>query len=156
NPQTRLVDTHAHLHFANFQGEVEAVLHRSDQAGVKRLITVGVNTADSRQAASLAQRYESVWATVGIHPHDAAEAETGIDYLRDLACERKVVAIGECGLDYARSLTTKREQERALRLQLELALERQMPVVFHVREAFKDFWPIIDSYKSIRGVLHSF
>ena len=70
--------------------------------------------------------------------------------------QRKIVAIGECGLDYFYGHSTKEEQEKTLRYQIELALEYNLPLVFHVREAFDDFWPIFDSYKGIRGELHSY
>ena len=68
----------------------------------------------------------------------------------------KVVAIGECGLDYFKSETTKDEQERALRYQIELGLDKDLPMVFHVRDAFDDFWHILDDYSGVRGVVHSF
>ena len=112
----RLIDTHAHLHFDAFKGEVDGAIKRADEAGVDRIITVGVDTADSRKAVELAARYENIWATVGIHPHAANEYEQGAAYIRDLAGERKVVAIGECGLDYAKSTTSKREPSDGTRI----------------------------------------
>ncbi|HEX7259616.1 MAG TPA: TatD family hydrolase [Candidatus Saccharimonadia bacterium] len=151
-----MIDTHAHIHFDSFAGQVDAMLHRAFEAGVEQMITVGVTTADSRKAVDLASTYENVWAAVGIHPHDAGEASQGIDYLRDLAGRRKVVAIGECGLDQVKSQTTAEEQEKALRLQIELAQERKLPLIFHIREAFEPFWAIIDDYPDVRGVVHSF
>jgi TatD DNase family protein len=151
-----LVDTHAHLHFANFAGEVDAVMHRAREAGVTSIINVGVNSADSQEAARLAQAYENVWASVGIHPHEAGEAEQAIGYLRDLAGGRKVVAIGECGLDYFKSHSSQAEQERALRLQVELAVELGLPLIFHVRDAYADFLRIMKGYEGIAAVVHSF
>ncbi len=150
------IETHAHLHFAAYRGDVDGILHRASEAEVRRFITVGVDTSDSRAAVQLAWQRENVYASVGIHPHAAAEAEQGMAYLRDLAGERKVVAIGECGLDYFKSTSSKPEQERALRLQIELALERKLPLIFHVRDAFEDFWRIVDSYPPTRGVIHCF
>ncbi len=155
-PPAALVDTHAHIHFDVFRGQVDAVLHRAAEAGVTRLITVGVDTADSQRAAELAARYESVWAAVGIHPHEAAEAEQGMGYLRELAGRRKVVAIGECGLDLYKSTTSLEQQTAALRSQIELAMERQLPLIFHVREAFEPFFAIVKEYPNVRGVVHSF
>jgi TatD DNase family protein len=153
---SRYVDTHAHIHFDNFGGEVDAVLHRATEAGVTKIITVGVNTADSRRATELAATYENVWATVGIHPHEAGEADQGLSYLRDLATRRKVVAIGECGLDFYRNHASVQDQERALRAQVELAQELERPVVFHVRDAFERFLEIMTDYPDVRGVVHSF
>ena len=69
---------------------------------------------------------------------------------------RKIVAVGECGLDYFYGHSSKEDQEKVLRYQIELALEYNLPLIFHVRDAFDDFWPIFDSYQGLRGVLHSF
>lgn len=151
-----LIDTHAHIHFDDYAGQEDAVLHRAFEAGIEQLITVGVTTSDSRKAVDLASTYENVWASVGIHPHNAGEAVQGINYLRDLTKRRKVVAIGECGLDSVKSQTSAQEQERALRLQIELALELDLPVIFHVREAFDAFAAIVADYKEVRGVVHCF
>jgi TatD DNase family protein len=151
-----LIDSHAHLHFDAYAEDLDAVLRNAHDANVTKIITVGVNTADSRKAVELATKYENVWASVGMHPHDATEGQQGIGYIADLAGESKVVAIGECGLDYFKSTTSRREQEQALRLQIELAQRLDKPVIFHVREAFEDFFRIVDDYRGVRGVVHSF
>jgi len=153
---TRFVDTHAHLHFDLFRGKVDGLLHQATEAGVDRFITVGVNTADSRAAVELAAVYAPVWAAVGIHPHDAGEAEQGMDYIRELAGRRKVVAVGECGLDLYKAKATLEQQTAALRAQIGLALELDLPLIFHVREAFEPFWAILGDYAGVRGVVHSF
>jgi TatD DNase family protein len=155
-PELQLIDTHAHLHFDQYRGEVDAILHRAGEAGVGRLLSVGVSTADSLKAVELAATYENVWASVGIHPHDAGEAEQGMSYLADLAGRRKVVAIGECGLDYFKAKTTPEQQELALRAQIELALTRELPLIFHVRDAFPQFFDILRDYSGVRGVVHCF
>ena len=151
-----LTDTHAHLQFDAFAGQVPALLHRAAEAGVEKIITVGVDTADSRKAVELAATYEQVWATVGVHPHEAAEGEQAGTYLRGLAARRKVVAIGECGFDFYRSQTSPEAQEATLRMQIELALELGLPLIFHVREAFERFCAVINDYSGMRGVVHSF
>jgi TatD DNase family protein len=153
---TTLIDTHAHLQFDELSGQVPAVLHRAHEAGVEKIITVGVDTDDSRQAVVLAATYEQVWATVGIHPHEAGEAANAADYLRDLAARRKVVAIGECGFDFYRSRSSHEEQEAVVRTQIELALELNLPLIFHVREAFEHFFTVLRDYQPLRGVVHSF
>jgi TatD DNase family protein len=153
---TALTDTHAHLQFDDFAGQVPAVLHRASEAGVEKIITVGVDSDDSRKAVALAATYERVWATVGVHPHAAHEAQPAVTYLRELATRRKVVAIGECGLDFFRSQATPDEQEGLLRLQIELALEVDLPLIFHVREAFEHFFAVTGDYPALRGVVHSF
>ncbi len=132
----QFTDTHAHIHFDAYAGKVDAVLRQSADDGVNRIITVGVSTADSRRALDLAAAYENVWATAGIHPHEAQEAEQGAPYIKSLADHRSVVAIGECGLDFYKSTASQEQQERALRLQIEIAQECELPLIFHVREAF--------------------
>jgi TatD DNase family protein len=151
-----LTDTHAHLQFKEFAGQVPAVLHQAAEAGVAKILTVGVDSDDSRRATELAATYELVWASVGIHPHAADEPAAAVDYLRDLAQRRKVVAIGECGFDFFRSQTSPEQQEKIVRLQIELALEMDLPVIFHVREAFERFFVVIRDYPGLRGVVHSF
>ena len=151
-----LTDTHAHLQFDDFAGQVPAVLHRAAEAGVEKIITVGVDSEDSRNAVALAATYERVWATVGVHPHAAHESQPAVAYLRELATRRKVVAIGECGLDFFRSEATPDEQEALLRLQIELALELDLPLIFHVREAFERFFAVTGDYAALHGVVHSF
>lgn len=150
------VDTHAHLHFSQFKGVVDEVIARAGQAGIGQIINVGTSSEDSRQAVALASRYEVLRASVGIHPYEAVEAPQAIGYLSDLASERSVVAIGECGLDFAKSEASAEDQEKALRLQLKLAQEKQLPVIFHVRDAFERFWQITDDYRGLKAVVHSF
>lgn len=153
-----LVDTHAHLHFEGYNARLEEVLAAAKSAGVIKIITVGVNEQDSADAIKLAGALEShgVFASVGLHPHDASRGQTALEKIADLAPE--AVAIGECGLDYFRNLSTKEEQEYALRFQIDLALHLDKPMIFHVRDAFDDFFQILDSYSNsmIRGVVHCF
>lgn len=150
------VDSHAHLYFPQFDGQIDEVVARAHEAGIGHIINVGTSSEGSRLAVQLAARYEGMSASVGIHPYDAAEAPQAIEYLRDLAGDRGVVAVGECGLDFAKAESTAEEQERALRLQLELAQQRELPVIFHVREAFDRFWRVVEEYPGIQGVVHSF
>ena len=114
--------------------------------------------ADSELAVAFAQKHEGVWASIGIHPHEAKD-HLGRDTqarFAALASLPKVVAVGECGLDYFYGHSPKEDQAAVLRFQLELALEYSLPLNFHVREAFDDFWPIFENYRGVRGVLHSF
>jgi TatD DNase family protein len=151
-----LIDTHAHIHFDEFRDELDEVLEHAHEAGVDKLICVGVNETDSLQAVAVAQAYQNVWASVGLHPHDADHGYVALEEISDLAGHESVVAIGECGLDQYKSETTLDEQERALRYQIELAAENNLPMIFHVRNAFADFWRILDDYGSVPGVVHSF
>jgi TatD DNase family protein len=151
-----LVDTHAHIHFDDYREELDEILEHAHAAGVDKIVTVGVNEVDSAQSVAVATAIANVWATVGLHPHDADRGYEALEEVARLAELDKVVAIGECGLDYYKSETTKDEQERALRFQIELGLERDLAMVFHVREAFPDFFRILDEYDGVRGVVHCF
>ncbi len=151
-----LIDTHAHIHFEDYRPELDDALERAHRAGVEKIITVGVDELDSAQAVAVARAYDHIWATVGLHPHDADRGYEALEEIARLAEMEKVVGIGECGLDYFRSETSKEDQERALRFQIELGLERDLAMVFHVRDAFADFYRILDEYDSVRGLVHCF
>lgn len=152
----QLVDTHCHIHSSDYPLEPDKVIAEAEAIGVNRLICVGTTVEDSIQGVNFVQDRPNCWASIGIHPHDALKDEASRDNLQSLAKKPKVVAVGECGLDYFYNNSPKDAQERILRFQIELALENNLPMIFHVREAFADFWPIFDSHKGIRGVLHSF
>ena len=136
----------------------ETVLAAAHEAGVDRMIVIGTTLADSELAVKFAQEHDGVWASIGIHPHEAKDHRTDEQKARfaALATEPKVVAVGECGLDYFYDLSPHDVQAELLRFQIELALEHNLPLSFHVRDAFDDFWPLFESYKGVRGVLHSF
>lgn len=141
----------------------DAVIQRAREAGITRLVCVGCDLDDSRLAVDFVKTRESCWASVGIHPHESkryAGDPAAQRAFRELAAGAKVVAIGECGLDYFYTHSSKEDQVAWLRFQLELALERNLPMIFHVREAFGDFWPVFEEYQRggqhIHGVMHSF
>ncbi|MBW4061105.1 TatD family hydrolase [Candidatus Saccharibacteria bacterium] len=153
-----LIDTHSHIHFDQFRDELPEVLERAYAAGVEKQILVGVNDLDSAEAIAVARAHDNLWSTVGLHPHDADRGFEALEELARLAEFESVVGIGECGLDYFKSETTPEQQERALRFQIELGLKLDLPMVFHVRDAFGAFWAIFDDYKgeNVRGTVHSF
>lgn len=146
-----LVDTHCHIHEAEYPLDVGDVLARAREHGVNEIVCVGTSVQSSREAVSFAARHEHVYASIGVHPHDTKE---GYD-IADLYDE-SVIAFGEIGLDYFYTHSPREIQITALESQLQLAREYNKPVIFHVREAFDDFWPILDNFSGIRGVLHSF
>ena len=153
-----LIDTHSHIHFQDYRDELDDVLERAARAGVTKQIVVGVTDTDSAEAIAVAKAYDHLWASVGLHPHDADRGYEALEEVARLARHPAVVAIGECGLDNFKSETTPEDQERALRFQIELGLELGKPMVFHVREAFPEFWRILDDYagQGVRGTVHCF
>lgn len=152
-----LVDTHAHLHFDQYSENLADVLDRAKAAGVDQIVTVGVDAIDSIKAVELAALHPNVFASVGLHPHEAKKFDDAVrSQLEDSSLSSKVVAIGECGLDYYRHHSTKAEQENALRFQVELALRLNKPLIFHVRDAYDDFIRILGDYPEASGIIHSF
>lgn len=154
-----LFDTHAHLHFPHFADDLPAVLERARAAGVRRQVTVGTDPEGSRAALAVAARELDVWATVGIHPHDAAAAdEAAFAALAALAREPRVVAIGEIGLDFYRNLSPPDVQESVFRRLLALAREVGKPVVVHCRDAHAEVLRVLADERvgEVGGVMHCF
>jgi TatD DNase family protein len=156
---SQLFDTHVHLHFPEFAGDLDAVLARARAAGVRRMLTVGADVASSRAAVALAEREPDVWASVGIHPHEAATADD--DALRELerlAGGPRVVAIGEIGLDFFRDLSPRDAQARAFERQLELARRLGKPVLVHCRDAHTETLATLDRGRVGQrgGIMHCF
>lgn len=154
----QLIDTHAHLHLAQFDNDRSEVLAGANAAGVERIVEVGYDLTSSRAAVALAEQHANVFAVVGIQPnypddgHDAGLAE-----IAHLAAHPKVVAIGEIGLDYYWEKASHDDQERLFRLQLNLAHKLELPVVIHSREAHADTVRILrDAAHGQPGIMHSF
>jgi TatD DNase family protein len=149
-----LIDTHCHIHEPDYPLDKEETLVRAREAGVEKLICVGTGQEDSRHAIEFAKSHDNVFASIGVHPHDTKD---GYDEIASLAeWSDKVVAVGEIGLDYFYTNSPRDVQIEALKTQIQVAIDYDLPIIFHVREAFSDFWPIFDSFTGIRGVLHSF
>jgi len=154
-----LIDTHCHIHFPDYELDPEEVIANASQLGVTKLLCVGCTLEDSKLAIKMASKHENIWATIGLHPHEAKEYvrnNVKLADFHDLAASPRVVAIGEAGLDYHYNHSPREDQIKLLRFQLDIAVEHKLPLIFHVREAFEDFWQIFDEYKDIRGVVHSF
>ena len=151
----RLVDSHCHIHDTEYyQENREEVYKRAVDAGVA-MICVGTSLQDSQDAVNFANTHDDTWAVVGIHPH---EASGGVDGVEDLLkhSNKKLVGIGEVGLDYFYTNSPKPDQIIVLEQHLQWAVDYNLPISFHVREAFDDFWPIFDNFHGLNGVLHSF
>ncbi len=169
-----LIDTHCHIQsigqttgedntiklWQRLGSSPEEVISAANNAHVKQMVCVGCDVTDSALAIAFANRYDPCYAAIGIHPHEAKRYfnnSTAQLEFKQLATSSKVVAIGECGLDYFYNHSDPSEQLDMLKFQLDLAIDTGLPVIFHVRQAFDDFWPLFDTYAGkLKGVLHSF
>ena len=154
-----LFDTHCHIHFPDYQLDPEEAVVAARADGVTTLMCVGCTLEDSRLATEFAAAHDNVWASIGLHPHEASryvDDHEALQQFRYLATRPKVVAVGEIGLDYYYNHSPADDQKKLLHFQLDLAVEHNLPLIFHVRDAFDDFWPIFDEYSGLTGVIHSF
>jgi TatD DNase family protein len=133
--------TDAHCHIP-YEGVGEDVIAEARAAGVDRLVTVGTDLVSSRAALDVARRHDEVWATAGVHPHDAAG---GIDGIEALLAEPEIVAVGECGLDYHYDHSPRDVQRDAFAAQIALAHASKLALVVHTREAWADTFAILDA-----------
>lgn len=146
-------DSHCHLPYEGLE-DVAAHVAAARAAGVGRMVSVGTDAAQSAAAAAVAAAHPEVWATVGLHPHDATD---GVDGLLPLLDEPRVVAVGECGLDYHYEHSPREIQREAFAAQIRLAHERDLALVIHTREAWDDTWAILEREGGpARTVFHCF
>lgn len=158
------IDTHCHLNFPQYDADRAMVIGNAKKAGVKKFINPGVNLYSSSQAIALAQKHPGViFAAVGIHPYEAQhDQKTNNLYKLYNDYKNYIVAIGECGLDYHQykgetALGKKDKQKRLFTEQVELALKHDIPVIFHCRDAFDDFFNVLNTLPSQpKGVIHCF
>lgn len=172
-----LIDTHCHLHDRKFFSvkQAEEMLERARQNGVEKIICIGTDPADSLAARDFATTHDNVFWTYGIHPEQASilnletvprkfyeifEASKACDDRSERARSKNLnaclIGIGEVGLDYHYDTTSRDQQIKLLNAMLDLALKNDLPVSFHVREAFDDFFGVIANFPQIHGVIHSF
>lgn len=154
-----IIDTHAHLDFPDYKSDLESVLSRAKEAGVGYIINVGTSLAASKKSVTLANRFDNIYASIGIHPHDASKvSEQDWLAIESLVREPKVIAIGETGLDYYRNRSPHEDQQRIFRKHLTLAKTHNLPVIIHCREADSDCLTILQEHKNgnLRGVVHCF
>jgi TatD DNase family protein len=169
----QFVDTHCHIHDQEFSStykkSIETLITEAAEVGVTRFICVGTNAASSEAAVEFARMHQQAYATLALHPHEVSEKsptllEEEFEQLKLLLVEdvTRIVAIGECGLDYYYhpEEQVQQDQQVLFRKHLDLALQYDLPLIFHIRNAFDDFFKILDEYaaegKKIRGVVHSF
>jgi TatD DNase family protein len=156
-----LVDSHAHIQGKEYAGDVEAVIARAREAGIDKIIAVGGagDLSSNHDAVALANVYDNVYATVGMHPHDAKDVgPEELRSLRDLTVEPKVIAVGETGLDYYYSHSPHDVQRRVFTEFIQLARDTGLPLVVHERDAARDAAQLLRSEGNgdLRGVLHCF
>ncbi|RME63086.1 MAG: TatD family deoxyribonuclease, partial [Nitrospirae bacterium] len=142
---TELFDTHCHLDMSHFKDDLPSVIEKAREAGVKYILTVGTDIKKKKKAIEIANRFEGVYASVGLHPHDAKDMnDRTIEQLKQLAKEPKVVAVGETGLDYHYNHSPREIQKEAFRAQIELAIQLNLPLIVHSRKAKEDTLGILN------------
>ena len=153
-----LIDSHAHIQLSQFDRDRDAMLKRARDASVSCILVIGFDMETSLGAVKLAEEHTHIYATVGMHPHDAKDLTSdALKIFCELATHPKVIALGEMGLDYYRNLSPRPVQKEAFEKQLDLAEEMQMPIVIHNRDAYMDILPILEARQGkIQGVLHCF
>ena len=156
-----LIDSHAHLDYPQFSGDLEGVLARANEAGVSHVITIGVKLTTSGAPKALAEAHDNIWCSVGIHPHEASSEPdaANIEAILAAAHHPKCVAIGEAGLDYFYKYATPQQQEDSFRAQIAAARHLDLPIIVHARDADDDMVVILEDEMGkgrFRGVLHCF
>ncbi len=146
------VDSHAHLFFKDFHDDLGDVIKRAQDAGVDYVINPGTDLETSRRSIELAEKYDMVYACVGFHPHDASKAdEVSLSEIEQLSHHPKVVGIGEIGLDYHYNFSPKDQQQKAFTRQIEIACNRDLPIVIHSREAEADTLRVVEETLNSNG-----
>jgi TatD DNase family protein len=162
---TYLIDTHCHLNFDSYDEDREAVIERAASANVKQVIIPATDLTTTREAIELSEQYDTIFASVGVHPNSTASfKQDDLETLDTLAHNSRVVAVGEIGLDYYWDKSPKEAQARAFEAQLQLATTLELPVIIHNRDASDDVMSILENWASDLpeslqdrpGVLHSF
>jgi TatD DNase family protein len=156
----KLIDIGANLAHESFAADLEAVLHRAQEAGVAAVVVTGSSAASNEQALALTRDHAGLWCTAGLHPHHAADwnEALGLRIAEIASTEPKLVALGECGLDYFRDLSPRDAQRHAFIAQIELAIAAGKPMFLHQRDAHPDFLAILREHRSalVDCVVHCF
>lgn len=153
------IDTHAHLFYPNYQDDLESVLKNAKANKVDYILIPATDLPTSAKVIELINKYDMLYGAVGVHPHDTKDwNDDYLTKLKELASHNKVVAIGEIGLDYFYDFSPKEKQIEAFRKQLALAIELELPVIIHNREADEDVLSIVSEFSKLglRGQFHCF
>ena len=152
-----LTDTHCHLYFEDLKKDLQGVFDRASKLGVSRFICPATNMEDVHQCIEIAENYDQVFCSSGIHPHDTKDApQNYIEKIYNLMSNVNMIAIGEIGLDYFRNISDSNIQKKRLREQLKIALAIDKPVIIHNREADEDMINILTEFPEVSGVAHCF
>jgi TatD DNase family protein len=155
----KIFDSHCHLDDKSFRKDRDQVIKRANEAGIFRMMTIGINGRTSALAAALSRSYDGIYASVGVHPHDVKTCnESIIRDLISLAKNEKVHAWGEIGLDFNRMYSPRKDQELWFEKQLDIAAELDLPMIFHERDSNGRFLEILENHESsaLKGVVHCF
>ncbi|WP_246798104.1 TatD family hydrolase [Alkalibacter rhizosphaerae] len=152
------IDTHAHLDDERLIGQVEEIISEFIEAGGKGIINPSYDKDSMEASVDLAKRFDLVYATVGMHPHDAKDAdESFFDRMKELLEEEKVIGVGEIGLDYHYDHSPRDVQQEIFERQMDLAAQKSLPVAIHSREAHQDTYDILKKYEGrVIGIMHSY
>lgn len=153
-----MIDTHAHLMFVDFDADREEVIERAFSTGVKRIVNISCDEKSADQAIELAGQYDGLYATVGLHPYEAADLSVELmeKWKGVIRANDKVLAIGETGLDYFKAQVDHQLQEESFRQHLKLAEETGLPVVVHNRDADEDCLALLREFPEVRAVFHCY
>ena len=152
-----MIDTHCHLYDKKLYTNLDEIIANASEANIKKMICIGDNLITSEQSIQLSEKYPNIYATIGIHPHEAKNApENYLDIIKQKNEHNKVVAIGEIGLDYHYNFSAPNIQKKIFLEQLKLAKTLNLPAVIHCRDSYEDLYEIILKSKNTKGVIHCF
>jgi TatD DNase family protein len=155
----KIFDSHCHLDDKSYRKDLARVIERARQAGIERMMTIGVNQKTAVRAVEIAKSHPGIYASVGYHPHDASQCSADeLDFLKELAKSQRVRAWGEIGLDYNRMYSPREDQEKWFVRQLQIAAQLNLPLIFHERDTRGRFLEIlkVESINESGGVVHCF
>lgn len=154
-----LIDTHAHLTFASFNKDRDEVIKRAFEKGIEKIINVGTDFNDSKESVELAEKYENIFAAIGLHPINIKNENFDFKNWQKLGQHPKVVAIGEIGLDFFHKTGEQKKQKEIFEKQIKLAVKLNKPVIIHCRDAYEDLIKILElqlKHNKIQGLIHCF
>ncbi len=152
-----LIDTHCHLYYEDLKNDLDGVLSRAEALGVTRFICVGTNISDSKECLSITENNDNIFASAGVHPHDAKDVSAGwTDAIYELMEYESMIAVGEMGLDYFRNISDPDVQKKVFHAQMRIAQDLNRPVIFHNRDADVDVIEVLADYPEVIGVAHCF